>query len=488
MLPLLASGLFRLHERLLGRKTFSLARQLERSQWWSPQELERFRLARLREMVRHCWQQTPYWRSVMDAGGIGPEDIRSLADLARFPLLEKETIRRHRDQMLWRGTRRGLRMVRTSGSTNEALEFYTCADREAHINAARIRGHRWVGVNKGHKEMYFWGSPVELSKQDRVKRVRDWLINDGLTDGFELTAERVARYIDTWKRWRPRCLFGYPSSFVLMVMMAHAKGIDLGGLAGRGLRAICTTSEILSDVDRQMIAVTFGVPVYDSYGIREGGLIGHECEHQTMHCVDEQLILETIDPDTLEPTDGEGELVLTNLVSKVMPIIRYRTGDIVTLSERPCPCGRSLTRVEITGGRAVDFVVTSDDRWIAGYAFIYVCRSVPGIVKFQVRQERKGRIRLLLATNGDFPSNGAQRVRDAVCRRLRSDDEVCVERVGDIHPSPSGKYRPVISEVAAEYRKRSLRRQGKAPASVARGGSLCAPGTDQPRQPLGKLS
>ena len=57
------------------------------------------------------------------------------------------------------------------------------------------------------------------------------------------------------------------------------------------------------------------MPVYDSYGLREGGLVGHECDRFTMHCMDEQVILETIDPDTLEPTDGEGELVLTNIVS-----------------------------------------------------------------------------------------------------------------------------------------------------------------------------
>jgi len=168
--------------------------------------------------------------------------------------------------------------------------------------------------------------------------------------------------------------------------------------------------------------------------------------------MDEQVILETIDPETLEPTDGEGELVLTNIVSKVMPIIRYRTGDIVTLSNDPCPCGRPLSSVKVSGGRAADFVVTSDGKWVAAYFIIYICRSVPGIVKFQLRQERTGSMTVALVVDGSFPADGEERVRRGVQERLRSDDEIAVEQVDDIQPAPSGKYRPVISKVAEELR------------------------------------
>ena len=166
-----------------------------------------------------------------------------------------------------------------------------------------------------------------------------------------------------------------------------------------------------------------------------------------MHTMDEQVILETINPVTLEPTDKEGELVLTNIVGRVMPVFRYRTGDIVTLSKETCPCGRRLGTLDISGGRAVDFVLTGKGEWIAGYAFIYICRSVPGIVKFQVRQKEKGRLRVLLATDENFPADGEARVREAVLKRLESPDEIAVEQVADIEPAPSGKYRPVVSEI-----------------------------------------
>ena len=389
----------------------------------------------------------------MDEQKIRPSEIQSPADLQRFPLLDKNTLREQREEMVWREAGKRLQLVRTSGSTNEVLEFYTSSTREAHINAARMRGHEWLGIRRGEKELYYWGSPVELSKQDRIKHFRDWLINDGLTNGFEVTPNRLKKNFLQWLNWQPKCIFGYPSTFALTVTMAESMGLDLTALKRRGLAVIITTSEMLSDVDRHLISDGFGVPVYDSYGLREAGLIGHECEHGTMHCMDEQVILETINPETLEPTTGQGELVVTNIVGPAFPVIRYRTGDIVTLSTEPCSCGRTLSRIQISGGRAVEFIVTKTGKWVVGYSFIYIARSVKGIVKFQVIQEKIGEILIRLAVDHHFPKDGIDQVRKKAAQRLGGDDKITVEIVDDIKPARSGKYRPVISKVAEELYK-----------------------------------
>lgn len=455
MIPFVARNLFRLQESLLGRPSFRILAELRESQRWPRERLDALRLERLQRLVRLAYEHTPYWREVMDGLRVKPADVRTLDDVRRFPLLAKQTLRHRREEMVWRGEGKRVMLVRTSGSTNEALEFYTSSNREAHINAARMRGHEGAGIRRGDREMYYWGSPVELSKQDRVKRLRDWLINDGLTNGFEVTPERVRGYVERWLRWRPNCLFGYPSTLVLTVNIAETRGIDLRRLKGRGLRAVVCTSEMLSDVDRERIAGGFGVPVFDSYGLREAGLIGYECDRRTMHTQDEQVLLETIDPETGAPTDGEGELVVTNLVGAAFPVIRYRTGDIVTLSLHPCPCGRTLGSLKISGGRAVEFVVTKEGKWVVGYSFIYIARAVKGIVKFQVVQERLGEIRIRLAVDERFPPDGVEQVRAKARQRLGGDDEVVVEIVDDIAPAASGKYRPVISKVAEElYRTR----------------------------------
>jgi phenylacetate-CoA ligase len=457
MLPIIARQLFKIHERILGRSSFEILAQLLESEYWDRERLEQLQLQRFQHIVHTAYEHAPFWRELMDRQGLQPQTIQSLDDLQRFPLLDKEVIRAQRERMVWKEEGKRVQMVRTSGSTNEALEFYTSSTREAHINAARMRGHEWVGMRRGEKELYYWGSPVELSKQDRIKHIRDWFINDGLTNGFEVTPERMKSYVAQWLKWGPKCIFGYPSTFVLTVTMAESLGIDLRELKSRGLAMIITTSELLSDPDRYLIEQGFGVPVYDSYGLREAGLIGHECAHGTMHCMDEQLILETIDPETLQPTDSEGELVVTNIVGTAFPVIRYRTGDIVTLSHQLCACGRTLSSVSISGGRAVEFIVTKDGKWVVGYSFIYIARAVKGIVKFQIIQEEIGAIIIRLVVNEQFPPDGVEQVKVKAAQRLGSDDRIEVELVDEIKTAPSGKYRPVISKVAEElYEKRQF--------------------------------
>lgn len=454
MHPEIARNIFRLQEKILGRESFSILSDLKKSQWWTKSQMERLRLFRLKKLINSAYSNTKYWKEIMDNAGISPEDIKSIDDLKKFPLLEKDTLRKRREDMAFKDEGKRVQLVRTSGSTNEALEFYTSSSREAQINAARMRGHEWAGIKRGEKEMYYWGSPVELSKQDRLKHLRDFFINDGLTNGFELTEEKVEAYYKKWISWKPKCIFGYPSTFVLTIKMCNKLGLDLKKLKKQGLHVIVTTSEMLFSEDRKLIEKTFGVKVHDSYGLREGGLIGYECEYKTMHTMDEQLILETIDPKTLKPCNGEGELVLTNITGTAFPVIRYRTGDIVTLSDKRCKCGRSLNSIKISGGRAVEFVVTKDGKWVVGYSFIYIARSVKGIVKFQVVQEKIGEINVFITTDDNFPENGKTLVKDAVLKRLGSDDEVYVEIVDDIKPAPSGKYRPVISKVAEELMKK----------------------------------
>ena len=384
----------------------------------------------------------------MDREGIRPGEVRSLKDLRRFGLLDRRTVRARWREMVWRGPRRRVQVVRTSGSTNQALEFCTDSAREAHVNAARIRARRWAGLNVGDKELYFWAAPVELAAQDRLKAVRDCLINNRLTSALEITEQAVPKYLASWRRWRPKALFGYPSSFVLVVSLAGRIGLDLTVLARGGLKSICTTAEMLHEADRRLIGQGFGAAVYDSYGLREAGLIGHECEHFTMHTNDEQLILETVDPVSLEPTEGEGELVLTNLVSHVMPIIRYRTGDVVRLSEGGCPCGRSLRAVGVSGGRLLEFVVTGEGKWVSGICFFHVCRAIRGVVQLQVRQDRIGELRVLVTCDGTFPCDGVEQLRAALRARLGGQDEILIEVVDEIPTAPSGKQRMVIGNVA----------------------------------------
>ncbi|HUT56381.1 MAG TPA: phenylacetate--CoA ligase family protein [Planctomycetota bacterium] len=458
MLPVVARTVFRIHERMLGRRTFPILRELRESQWWDRETRDTLRLERLKQTVRSAYEKTRYWRFVMDQHGIKPSDVRSLADVGRFPLLEKSSVCEHRDEMVWREESRRVVLARTSGSTNDALQYYSSSSREAHITAARMRGHEWVGIRPGEKELYFWAAPVEVTAQTRMKNLRDVLINNTFSNAVEMHEDDVPRCFASWEKWRPRCLFGYASSISLFARMGTRLGIDLRSLKARGLRAIVTTAEMLSEDDRRMISDAFGVPVCDSYGTRETALIGHECQHLTMHTNDEQLILETVNPQTGEPVDGEGELVVTTLANDVMPMIRYRTNDIVTLSDDECPCGRKLRSLRVTGGRLHEFIVTTEGKWVSSVAFLYICRNTPGIRQMQVRQDRLGEIRILVVPEENRPNDLVPKILKAARQRLGDEEEIKVELVDEIEPLASNKYRVVVSKVAEELMSQPTRR------------------------------
>ncbi|MGD2111445.1 MAG: phenylacetate--CoA ligase family protein, partial [Phycisphaerae bacterium] len=250
-----------LHERLLSRPTFRCVRELERSQWWSPDAIRRLQHEKLRALLRHASVKTPFYRDRLARVGLFPSDIEATKEpndlLAALPLLDKRQIRSSRDQMLWRDAPGGLFEHNTGGSTGEPLIFYFDRRRQAYDQAARIRTHRWFGVNIGDRELYLWGSPIELNRADRVKRFRDRLFNHRLVDAFTMSPRRMDAYIDAWNRFRPHCLFGYPSSIVRFAEHARSRRRRLDR---RALRAVFVTGEVCAPHDRREIADYFEVP------------------------------------------------------------------------------------------------------------------------------------------------------------------------------------------------------------------------------------
>ena len=200
---------FPLHERLKGHRSVAVRRAMERSQWWDPERLAGYRLERLRALLERAYHQVPYYRRVMDARGLTPESFGALEDLAALPLLTKAEIRAHRAD-LTAADAQGLATFNTGGSSGEPLVFLIGKERVSHDVAAKWRATRWWGVDIGDPEIVIWGSPIELSNQDRVRRWRDALLRTRLIPAFEMSPENLDRFVAEIRRVRPRMLFGYP--------------------------------------------------------------------------------------------------------------------------------------------------------------------------------------------------------------------------------------------------------------------------------------
>src|SRR5437870_4715581 len=161
---------------------------------------------------------------------------------------------------------------------------------------------------------------------------------------YELSHEKLDRFVAEICQMRPTMLFGYPSALAHIARHVRTTGQRVDNL---GIKVAFVTSERLYEDQRTIIAETFGCRVANGYGGRDGGFIAHECPDGELHITAEDIIVEIVDEQGKRLPEGQsGEIVVTHLATADFPFVRYRTGDVGLVSNRPCTCGdRKSTRL-----------------------------------------------------------------------------------------------------------------------------------------------
>ena len=437
--------LFPLQEFLKGKRTYKRLKELEQSQWLSTKAIEEIQFRHLKEHLEFAYHQVPYYKQLLNEHDLQPSRINSFSDFARIPFMSKDTLRNQFERLQPISKPSRVQRISTGGSTGAPVTVLVDAERTAFTDACRMRSHHWYGVDVGSREIVLWGSPIELTKQDRIRVIRDRLMNSRLLSAFDMGEESLARYADAIDDYRPEKLYGYASAiFLLAAYMSKS---------GRHPRVppkvVFVTAEPLFDFQRKTIEEVFQCPVSIEYGARDAGLIALECPSGGLHIPAEGMIVE-IDG---AGSERSGEIVITNLYSIAMPIIRYRTGDVGEMDQTPCSCSRGLPRLKRVEGRQTDFLVTEDGRLVHALAIIYVLREIPAIRAFQVTQESISRLVIHLVPEGSISASDRQTIQAKAKRLLGHEVEIVIQEVSSIPLAASGKFRYVISHVAESYLK-----------------------------------
>lgn len=435
--------LFPLHEWLKDKPTFPWLARLEKTQWLPPAELEALQWQRLQEHLRFAYAHTPYYRRLLDEHGLPPERIADMAAFRRLPFLNRDLLRSRFDDLTARADVGKVSRRTSGGSTGEPAIVLVDMNRLGFGEAVRLRAHRWYGLEPGAREVCVWGSPIELTRQDRLRVARDWVLNSRVVSAFQMSEADMTRYGRAIASFRPDKIMAYAHAlYVLTQHLAQA-----GWTPPRGLKAIFTTAEMLFDFQREAITRTFGVPIGVEYGARDAGLMAYECPQRGLHIAAEGIVMEIDNPRP----DGLGEIVVTNLHSAAMPIIRYRTGDMGELDLAPCACGRTLPRLKRLEGRRIDFLVAPDGRIMHPQAVVFVLREVHPIREFQIVQEDLEHLHILIVASEGFTDDTRRAILAKVQKVMGPQVAVSIEMVDHIARAPSGKHRFVISKVADRH-------------------------------------
>ncbi len=443
--------IYPLHERLMQRPTFAYVEELERSQWFSREAVEQLQMQKLKVLLQlaaaHCpWHAARIEAAGLDLGEHAP--FPTLEDLQRLPSMTKHDAIKNGDDLVWHDVPGGAFKYNTGGSSGQPLIFYFGRWRQASDAAGRIRARRWWGVDVGDREVYLWGAPVELNKTDRIKQLRDRLMNQLVLNAFEMSPRNMDEYIEAIRAYRPKCIYGYASSIALLAAHARERGM---GLRLPALKVVCTTGEPLYDHQRELIQEVFGVPVANEFGSRDIGFTAHEVPDGQMLLMSESIILEVLDQDGCPVAPGEvGEAVMTGLCSQAQPFIRYRTGDMVRQTDEACKAGRGLHVIGEVMGRTTDFIVREDGTIMHALAVIYVLRAVEGVEEFKLIQHAVDRIEIQVVTNPRWTPSSAAEIEHGIQARLGDNVRVELRLLDAIPIEASGKYRYVVSHVALE--------------------------------------
>jgi phenylacetate-CoA ligase len=458
MLPLMAWREGKSHLRHL--------RVFERTQFDPPEVIRARQLGALKAQLHHAWDTVPYYRAAWSKAGVHPSDVRELADLEAFPVVTKADIRRHNRALVSSAYDISkCRVKTTSGSTGVPLTIY-CDEPAMQFKAAcTIRSDQWSGYRLGQRVAKVWGNP-EYRHFGLKGRLRNYFFDRAVyLDTLNLNDDRIAEFARRIQRHRPGLIFGHAHSLYLVACaLKKSRVLDVRP------NGIISTAMILHDWQRAVIEQVFGCKVTNRYGCEEVSLIASECEeHNGLHVNADGLYAEVLASGGRKPPESStshspsrshqgayaprspGNLLVTDLVNRAMPLIRYQVGDVVVPSPRVCKCGRGLPLIDRVEGRDADYVVTPAGNLISGISLTEnFAMHIPGTAQVQIVQESVTLLRIRLVTDDTFNDGSRGKIAELV--RATFGDGVAhdVELVDAIPQEPSGKYRFCISKVARE--------------------------------------
>lgn len=387
-------------------------------------EMTRWQTQRLREQVRHAAAHSPFYRRKLRAARVKPESIRTLADLGRLPFTTKDELKENQAQRPPWGDILAvpfadvLRVHMTSATTGRPLAFLDTRQDWYGFYHSYARSLYAYGVRQGDMVMaaFSYGPWIGYWSGFYAAQDLGCLV-------FPVGGLSTDQRIDALLNYPITVLGCTPSYALFLAETAAKKGIDLA--KDTKVRITWHTGEPGASIPatKAKIEAAFGAKAYDLPGLTEIAAWGFECDARAglTHVHEDYCYPEVLDEEGRPvPPGGRGELVFTSLFRKAMPLLRYRTRDIVQIADRKCPCGRTLLALE--GGVHARLDDMKKVRGIIVYPrrIEEIVRPHTGVDEFQIVFRRHEGLDDILVRVDPAPSLSRADC-DGLCARLAED-------------------------------------------------------------------
>ncbi len=401
----------------------------EDTQDWDQEDIKQHQLEKLQELVKHCYENVPYYRELFDEKGINPE-IESFEDFKKIPVLEKEEILENPEKFLAEDFGQYFPVYfSSSGTTGQKLEFYLSREAWDIEKAAIWRHFNLAGYEYGDVGVMFYPFDPGMDRDHVYNPFLKW----HTLDGQVINKDVVENHLEKIREVEPECIQSYPSILYEFCKILDEKGIELE------IPTVFTTSEPVYEAQRELIEDVLNTEIYDWYGLNEHVAAAYHCEEHQHHLNERYAFVEFIGEESRKKIIG------TNLYNYAMPLLRYDTGDFGDVRNEKCDCGRPTRIMETVIGRQREIITTEKGDYILRHSFFLL--KDPDLEKFQIVQKNIQDIEVYLVPKQKITEEKLDQIENKLYQFLDDTVNIEIEIVDEIEGNNSNKRQYFISEL-----------------------------------------
>jgi phenylacetate-CoA ligase len=414
---------------------------LKKKEYVDIESIKKIQTDMFNETVKAALTQTTFYKSWLIESKHGNKMDWSLDDIHKFPIIEKSTAKLRQADFLnqYEVENSTLINLHTSGTTGTPLKVSTNKKcRSAHY-AFFTRLRQSVGLSQLPRRATLFGRIIMLADTNKPPFWRyDRAQKNLLFSSYHLNNNNLASYVKQLQKFKPEEIFSYPSSLFVISEYMNQRDITLDGV-----KLIMTTAEKLQAGQRKSIEKAFKTKITNQYGCTEMSFFAAECEYGVMHSHPEHGYIEVLKEDGTISNEGTGELIATGFVNKVMPIIRYKVGDRVTIKgPEKCLCGRFYPSIVEVEGRVDDILMKKDGTPVGRLDPVF--KGDFSILAASIIQHENSDVEVQLIPTESFSDDDRLTLINELKKRFGADVCIFVNLVKVLPKMPNGKHKAVI--------------------------------------------